>query len=86
MAESTQVAFQVGNDRLAEIDNLVVTHRYRSRAEVLRAAVEEFVQRRREEQIDAQLAAGYAVHPPGAEEETWADASADGFAAADLEW
>jgi Arc/MetJ-type ribon-helix-helix transcriptional regulator len=86
MSDSTQVAFQVENDRLAEIDNMVATHRYRSRAEALRAAVAEFVGRRREEEIDAQLAAGYALHPPGAEEEAWADASADGFAAAKLDW
>lgn len=86
MSDSTQVAFQMDNQRLAAIDDLVARHVYRSRAEALRAAVTEFVARRREAQIDAQLAAGYGLRPPGAEEDAWADASAAGLASADLEW
>jgi metal-responsive CopG/Arc/MetJ family transcriptional regulator len=86
MSDSTQVAFQVDNDRLAEIDNLVATHRYRSRAEALRAAVAEFIARRREEQIDAELEAGYAAVPQTDEERALAAASIDGLRASDLEW
>lgn len=86
MSDSTQVAFQIDNGRLAEIDALVAEHEFRSRAEALRAAVQEFVARRRDAKIDAELAAGYGVHPPGDEEDAWADTSIDGLTAADLEW
>lgn len=86
MQEVTQVAFQLDHQRLVEIDLMVERHEFRSRAEVLRAAVAEFVARRREERIDAQLAAGYAAQPSGAEERSWAELSVKGLRAADLEW
>lgn len=86
MSEATQVAFQIDNDRLAEIDQLVAEQEYRSRAEALRAAVAEFLARRREERIDAQLEAGYRAAPPGAEETAWAHISVEGLRAADLDW
>ncbi len=86
MFEATRVAFQIDNQRLAEIDELVSDHEFRSRAEALRAAVGEFLARRREARIDAQLEAGYREHPQGAEEAAWANISVEGLRAADLEW
>ncbi|MGL4175991.1 MAG: ribbon-helix-helix domain-containing protein [Dermatophilaceae bacterium] len=86
MAQSTQVAFQVDSDRLAEIDELVAGHEFRSRAEALRAAVHEFLTRRREAQIDAQLEAGYEARPQGAPESAWAEISVEGLRTADLDW
>ena len=86
MSEATQVAFQIDNRRLAEIDELVTDQEFRSRAEALRAAVGEFLARRREARIDAQLEAGYAAVPQGAEEAAWAAISVEGLRAADLEW
>lgn len=86
MSDATQVAFQIDNDRLAEIDDLVSDHVFRSRAEALRAAVGEFLAHRREARIDAQLEAGYGAHPQGAEEAAWANISVEGLRAADLEW
>lgn len=86
MSEATQVAFQIDNQRLAEIDGLVSDHEFRSRAEALRAAVGEFLAHRREARIDAQLEAGYAAVPPGPEDDAWAEASREGLRAADLEW
>lgn len=86
MSDATQVAFQVDNERLAEIDALVHDREFRSRAEALRAAVGEFLARRREERIDAELEAGYRAHPEGAEEEAWARISVEGLRAADLDW
>lgn len=59
---------------------------FRSRAEALRAPVAEFLARRREERIDAQLEAGYAPVPQGPEDVVWAEASRKGLRAADLEW
>jgi Arc/MetJ-type ribon-helix-helix transcriptional regulator len=86
MSDVTQVAFQVDNERLAEIDELVAGQEFRSRAEALRAAVGEFLARRREARIDAQLEAGYGLHPQGAEEAAWAAVSVEGLRAADLDW
>lgn len=86
MSGSTQVAFQIDDERLAEIDALVAAAEFKSRAEALRAAVAELLARRREARIDAQLAAGYAVVPPGPEDDVWAEASRDGLRAANLEW
>lgn len=86
MSDATQVAFQVDNERLAEIDELVAAHEFRSRAEALRAAVGEFLANRREARIDAQLAAGYGAVPPGPEDDVWAEASREGLRSADLEW
>ncbi|HEY0813754.1 MAG TPA: ribbon-helix-helix domain-containing protein [Pseudonocardia sp.] len=82
----SQVAFQLDLARLAEIDVLVKEKVFRSRAEALRTAVDEFVARRREERIDAELAAGYGARPPGAEEQAWAELSVEGLRTADLEW
>lgn len=62
---STQVAFQLDNASLAAVDGLAARER-RSRAELLRTAVREFLAERREREIDAQLATGYGQHPPGA--------------------
>lgn len=86
MSDVTQIAFQVDNERLAEIDELVSEHVFRSRAEAMRAAVAEFLVRRREARIDAQLEAGYRAHPPGEEEKAWAELSVEGLRAADLDW
>lgn len=86
MSDATQVAFQIDNQRLAEIDELVAEHEFRSRAEALRAAVQEFLAQRREARIDAQLDAGYGARPPGDEEKAWAELSVAGLRAADLDW
>ncbi|MGQ0779263.1 MAG: hypothetical protein ACT4NY_33425 [Pseudonocardiales bacterium] len=59
---------------------------FRSRAEVLRAAVSEMLARRRETKIDAELAAGYGAALPTQEDEAWADLSVEGLKAADLDW
>lgn len=86
MSGVTQVAFQIDDERLAEIDELVAAHEFRSRAEALRAAVGQFLASRREERIDAQLAAGYGAVPPDPAEDAWAEASREGLRAADLDW
>jgi len=85
MSKVTQVAFQIDNETLRDIDALV-SGEFRSRAEVLRAAVSEMLARRREVEIDAELATGYGVAPPAREDEAWADLSLEGLKAADLDW
>lgn len=85
MSDVTQVAFQLDNSSLAALDALAAAGG-RSRAEVLRVAVRELLARTREEQIDAQLAAGYGQQPPTAAEDDLADVSLDGLRAASLDW
>lgn len=85
MARATQIAFQLDDESLRRIDELAAAES-RSRAEVLRAAVHDLLTRRREEAIDAQLAAGYAARPPDPEQAAWADSSVDGLRTAELDW
>jgi len=86
MGSSTQVAFQLDDASLASIDAIAAGESC-SRAEVLRTAVREMLRRRREEEIDRQLAAGYAAVPETAEELAFAEVSRKGLKAADLgEW
>ncbi|MGH3870802.1 MAG: hypothetical protein ACRDSR_04680 [Pseudonocardiaceae bacterium] len=85
MSDVTQVAFQIDNEVLLQVDALV-TSQFPSRAAVLRTAVDEMLARRREAAIDAQLAAGYGVSPPAQEEQEWADLSVEGLRAANLDW
>jgi len=85
MANVTQVAFQLDNESLRLIDERAAAESS-SRAHVLRTAVRELLHRSREAAIDAQLAAGYEAHPPGAEDAAWAEASVAGLRAADLDW
>ena len=85
MSKVTQVAFQIDNETLGQVDALVSSE-FRSRAEVLRTAVHEMLARRHKAEIDAELAAGYGVRPPAREDEVWADLSVEGLQTADLDW
>ncbi len=85
MSDVTQVAFQLDNTSLREVDKLVATE-FPSRAEAFRTAVHEMLRTRRERAIDAQLAAGYGTQPPGGEVKAWADTSIEGLRASELDW
>lgn len=85
MSNVTQVAFQIDNDSLVEIDQ-EAQRRAVSRAEVLRLAVRRFLAAQREADIDARLAAGYGVAPITAAEDVLADVSLEGLVAGDLDW
>lgn len=85
MGRVTQVAFQLDDDDLGEIDN-VASQQSLARAEVLRIAVRAFLAQRREAEIEARLIAGYGDRPPGREDEELAEVSLDGLRAADLDW
>lgn len=85
MSDVTQIAFQIDNESLAVLDE-VAEHEAQPRAQVLRTAVREFLMRKREEEIEARLIAGYADHPPGAEEDAFAEVSVEGLQAARLDW
>ncbi len=85
MPGATQIAFQLDNESLRQVDELAAARSW-SRAEVLRVAVSEMLATRREAMIDAQLAAGYGAQPADAEQEAWAEASVDALRTADLDW
>jgi Arc/MetJ-type ribon-helix-helix transcriptional regulator len=85
MGHSTQIAFQLDDESLAQVDRLVGTE-FSSRAGVIRAAVQAWLAERREREIDAQLEAGYAAVPQGPEVRAFAEISIRGLAAADLDW
>lgn len=85
MGKTTQVAFQIDDDSLTEIDALV-TGQYRSRAEVIRVAVHDWLARRHAEQVDVVLARGYGVTPTGPDEDVWAELSVQGLEAGELDW
>lgn len=85
MGGVTQVAFQIDDRSLTALDALVA-ERYRSRAEVIRLAVQEWLARAREQQVDAALARGYEAEPAGDEERSWAELSVEGLRAGDLDW
>ncbi|MGH8931835.1 MAG: ribbon-helix-helix protein, CopG family [Egibacteraceae bacterium] len=85
MGKPKQVAFQIDDGDLAEIDALASAES-RSRADLLRTAVREWLARRREAAVDAALAKGYRDLPQGQEEGVWADLSLQGLEASDLDW
>lgn len=86
MSAVTQVAFQIDDGNLASIDAAVHRGEFRSRADALRTATREFVERRRQALIDAQLEAGYAAVPEGPAEAAFAAVSRRALDTADLEW
>jgi len=85
MGYVTQVGFQLDDESLAALDALASRDSI-SRAEILRTAVRDFLARRREDDIDARLAAGYRDVPAGGEEAQLAELSLDGLRAAQLDW
>ena len=85
MADVTQIAFQIDNESLRELDRLAASE-FSSRADAVRTAVHQLLRQRREAAIDAQLEAGYAAVPPGPEEAAWAELSIEGLRTAELDW
>lgn len=85
MGSVTQIGFQLDDESLAELDALASREAH-SRAEVLREAVRRFLAQRREEDIDARLAAGYRDVPPGLIENELAEVSVQGLRNSHLDW
>lgn len=81
----TQVAFQLSDEDLERIDRMVPND-FPSRAEALRTAVKFWLEIIEQRRIDAALAAGYQVLPPGEAEEQWAEISLEALDSAQLDW
>ncbi|CAN5216410.1 hypothetical protein BH23ACT9_BH23ACT9_10950 [soil metagenome] len=86
MSSFTQVAFQLSDEELRQLDESVPAE-FPSRAAALRSAVHEWLERRRQAQIDAHLEAGYAAVPEDiGMTEGLAAVNRDALAEAGLDW
>jgi Arc/MetJ-type ribon-helix-helix transcriptional regulator len=71
---TTQVAFRIPDELLAEVDRLVSAGAYRSRTDAVRAALERLLADARERELDAAVVAGYQ-RVPDAAADPWVDAA-----------
>jgi len=78
-----QIAVTMDDEQVAALDRLV-PGRFRSRAEIVRVAVGEYLIRHRSEMIDEQYERAYTELPTTQEELDWADHG--GHTWDDLEW
>ncbi|MEX2586992.1 MAG: ribbon-helix-helix domain-containing protein [Actinomycetota bacterium] len=60
---SEQIAVRLPSSTLRQLDELVRSGSFASRAEGVRTAVDRLVEQWRQEQIDAAIVAGYTRHP-----------------------
>lgn len=65
---SEQIAVRLPSSTLRQLDELVRSGRYASRAEGVRAAVDALLEQCRREQLDASIISGYTRHPQTDEE------------------
>lgn len=70
------ITVRMSPDRVASIDALVASGTYATRADVVRAAVDELLRLEEERAIDRAIVDGYTRIPQTAEELAWAEASA----------
>lgn len=85
MKNVKQIAFQIDNDELDDLDSHVGDE-FRSRAAVIRAAVHEWLKQKRREKVDLLYAQEYARAPETPDEAAFADVSVEALESADLDW
>jgi Arc/MetJ-type ribon-helix-helix transcriptional regulator len=74
---SVMITVRMSSDRVERIDALVAAGSYRTRAGVVRAAVDELLRLEEEAAIDRAIVEGYTRIPETAEELEWADWSTE---------
>jgi Arc/MetJ-type ribon-helix-helix transcriptional regulator len=74
---SVMITVRMSSDRVERIDALVAAGSYRTRAAVVRAAVDELLRLEEEAAIDRAIVEGYTRIPETAEELEWADWSTE---------
>ena len=86
MSNNIQIAFQLDRDDLDRLDELV-PDRFPSRAAALRAAVHDWLSRRRQAEIDSSLERGYADVPEDiAMTQGLATSARQALTGSDLDW
>jgi Arc/MetJ-type ribon-helix-helix transcriptional regulator len=73
---SVMITVRMSPDRVERVDALVASGAYRTRAEVVRAAVDDLLRLEEERAIDRAIVEGYARTPQTEDELRWADAAA----------
>lgn len=72
---SQMITVRMSPDRVERVDALVASGAYATRADVVRAAVDELLRIEEERAIDRAIVEGYTRMPPTSEEEAWAERS-----------
>lgn len=62
--QTKQIPIRLSGSLLAELDALVSSGAYRSRAAAVRAGIEAILDAERQRRIDLEIIAGYTRHPP----------------------
>lgn len=70
------ITVRMSQERVGRVDALVASGVYATRAEVVRAAVDELLRREEEAAIDRAIVEGYTRIPSTPEEDAWAEWSA----------
>jgi Arc/MetJ-type ribon-helix-helix transcriptional regulator len=70
---SQMITVRMSPDRVEKVDALVAAGAYATRAEVVRAAVDELLRAEEEAAIDRAIVEGYTRIPQTAEELAWAE-------------
>ncbi|HUG63878.1 MAG TPA: ribbon-helix-helix domain-containing protein [Gaiellaceae bacterium] len=70
------ITVRMSKDRVGRVDALVASGVYSTRADLVRAAVDELLRREEEAAIDRAIVEGYTRIPSTPEEDAWAEWSA----------
>lgn len=73
---SHMITVRMSKDRVGRVDALVTSGVYSTRADLVRAAVDELLRREEEAAIDRAIVEGYTRIPSTPEEDAWAEWSA----------
>lgn len=68
-----QIAVRIPDELAQEMDRLVSSGRYATRAEAVRAGLETIVEQERQRAIDQAIVDGYRRQPPTPAEERWVE-------------
>ena len=62
--QANQIPLRLSDSLLADLDSLVASGAYKSRAAAIRAGIEAIVDAERQRRLDREIVDGYTRHPP----------------------